>query len=154
MRRPVDPERDPFELHMTIAAGWRVPPHSHPGQAEEFAVQTGTIEVLLGGSWRELTAGQSLFIPPGSVHTYRNRSSTPARAVNVHSPAGSFPMFVDRMRLMSEAGTRGLRRRLLFAMLWTQQPDSFRLARASVRFENELLATLARAAGLRLPDVE
>ena len=155
VRRPVDLERDPLELHWTIGPSSRTPPHSHPGGSEELAVQTGRIEVLLGGRWRPVSSGQSLVVPPGCVHTYRNRSGSPARAISLHTPAGNFGDFVDRAGRMAAAGQfGGLRGRLLIAMLWTGHEDSFRLARASDRAGNSLLAAIGRASGLQLPDPE
>ena len=67
------------------------PPHVHQKYAEFFLVTEGEVEFLLNGERRVLNAGASVDIPPGSLHTYRNRTDRPSKMVNIHSPKG----FVD-----------------------------------------------------------
>jgi quercetin dioxygenase-like cupin family protein len=70
------PEVEPFEPEMTVPPeAEATPAHVHPAQTDEFEVLSGSLEILVGQDWRELRAGESLTIPPGQVHTYRNTRS-------------------------------------------------------------------------------
>ena len=66
------------------------PRHSHPAQEESWTVQTGELSVLVNSQWRTLTAGESLTIPPGTVHTLANRSAATVCFHDAHSPALDF----------------------------------------------------------------
>lgn len=49
--------------------------HFHPGQDEIFQVLQGELEVLKGKKWHTLKAGEKLFIPKRTPHTFRNATS-------------------------------------------------------------------------------
>jgi quercetin dioxygenase-like cupin family protein len=68
------------------------PPHFHKDCVETFHVQDGELEVLLADTWHRLRAGQSLIVPSGVVHTFRNPSGVEARTLSVFSP-GQFARF-------------------------------------------------------------
>jgi quercetin dioxygenase-like cupin family protein len=64
----------------------RVPPrfpgaprHWHRHMPESFYMLEGSIEILRGDTWTSLAPGQSLVIPPGRVHAYRNVTDDYAR---------------------------------------------------------------------------
>jgi uncharacterized cupin superfamily protein len=40
---------------------------------EEYEVLEGSLDVLIGGEWRTLTAGEAASVPAGMVHTFRGR---------------------------------------------------------------------------------
>ncbi|WP_043445656.1 cupin domain-containing protein [Arthrobacter sp. L77] len=50
------------------------PLHRHPAATESFAVVAGSLAVRVERQWRALTAGEEVGIPPGTIHTYANRS--------------------------------------------------------------------------------
>lgn len=138
--------------------GLATPPHVHPNQTDEFDVVSGSLEVLDGGTWRELKSGESLVIPPGRVHTYRNRSGAPARVRNVHDPAGSFQDYIERMGLLSKQGKlanqRSLRALLYISLLWSEHADSMRLSQPLQRWAVAGMAALARALRMSVPHPE
>lgn len=155
-RRATEPRRESFELEMVVApAGLATPPHVHPDQTDEFDVVSGSLEVLDGETWRELKAGESLVIPPGRVHTYRNRSGSPATVRNVHDPAGSFQEYIERMGLLSRQGklenTRSPKALLYLALLWSEHTDSMRFSQPLLRWTIAGMASLARALRLSVP---
>src|SRR5688500_5490492 len=51
----------------------------HPHQEETYDVLEGALEVSLDGRWRSVPAGESLTVPPGAVHGFRNTSGVPVR---------------------------------------------------------------------------
>jgi len=59
-----------------IKAGADGPPiHKHPEQEEHFRILTGELEVYLKDSWRIVRAGEEIFIPKNTAHSYRSRHS-------------------------------------------------------------------------------
>ncbi|ANM11171.1 MULTISPECIES: cupin domain-containing protein [unclassified Rhizobium] len=66
------PGHEAVQVRVDFAPGVLAPKHSHPGEEIAFVLE-GTLEYRLEG--REpvtLTAGQSLFIPSGVVHSAKN----------------------------------------------------------------------------------
>lgn len=60
---------------LTVRPGGCGPPrHVHPRIEETFSVESGRLSVWLDGEREELTAGESAHIPPGTPHTFENRS--------------------------------------------------------------------------------
>jgi quercetin dioxygenase-like cupin family protein len=96
-------ERVEFELSLP-PNGLSPPPHFHPRQTEEWHVLGGTLSAQIDGSWRELRAGESLVMPPGQVHTLRNRTDDVVRVRDVHVPAGDFQEYVETLHRLSQAG--------------------------------------------------
>jgi len=62
------------------------PPHYHATADEVYYVIQGSVDFLLDGTWHSVPEGQSLKIPKGSLHTFKNDSREPARFITVHSP--------------------------------------------------------------------
>lgn len=46
--------------------------HLHPNSDEEFAVRSGRLRVMVDGAWRELGPGESVVVPRGTPHLFRN----------------------------------------------------------------------------------
>lgn len=66
------PGREVVQVRVDLAPGVAFPAHSHPGEEIAFVLE-GELEYRIdGGPPVVLKAGQSLFIPAGSVHTARN----------------------------------------------------------------------------------
>lgn len=64
---------------LQLAPGGRVPAsHAHPGQEERFTVVEGRMRFRVG--WRRLVAGpgQTVRVPPGTVHHFANAGPGPA----------------------------------------------------------------------------
>jgi quercetin dioxygenase-like cupin family protein len=96
-------ERVEFEITLPPGA-LSPPPHFHPAQTEEWHVVAGTLSIQLDGRWRELREGDSITMPPGQVHTLRNRSQETVRVRDVHVPAGDFQQYMETLHRLSEAG--------------------------------------------------
>ena len=74
-----------FEL--TVPPGSNVPPaHSHSNNEEIVYVLEGTLRYTVAGETRDLTPGQTMRTPKGSVHGFSNPFDAVARALITLSP--------------------------------------------------------------------
>ena len=64
------------------------PPHSHNSYKESFLIVEGEMEFFMNGKTLVLRAGESIDIPPKTLHTFGNKSEKPCKWVNIHSPKG------------------------------------------------------------------
>jgi quercetin dioxygenase-like cupin family protein len=68
-----------LEWELVLAPGGRVPSsHAHPGQEECFTVREGQMRFRVG--LRRITArpGDTVRVPPGTVHHFANAGPRPA----------------------------------------------------------------------------
>lgn len=103
--------------------------HTHPDATESFEALSGVLEVNVERAWTEVSAGEKHTVPPGPVHTFRNK--TPVELRNVHEPALAYEEYFRRFhRLATERGVSlppdGLGDVLLLAMPTTESGDEFR----------------------------
>jgi len=77
-----------FALDCLVGAGGGPPPHRHLAEDELFTITEGSITFTAGGEARSVSAGQSVFVPRGTRHSYRNEGTMPARMIAVYTPAG------------------------------------------------------------------
>ena len=78
--------------------------HRHPAQEETFRVIDGTLELLRDGRWQQLGPGDSVTVPSGAVHAWRNRGGVPVRFENVHRPALGFEAHMVTLDRLVRAG--------------------------------------------------
>jgi len=78
------------------------PPHLHRDHQEAFFVVEGTLTFRAGEETIEAEAGSFIFIPPGVVHTFSNRSDAPARCVNAYAPGGIEGFFIEVGRAVAD----------------------------------------------------
>lgn len=71
------------------------PPHWHKSEDEWFHVLEGRASFFRDGTWTEVPAGTSVFMPRGTVHAYKNVGDTPLKQLVHTSPAG-FETFYAR----------------------------------------------------------
>ncbi len=96
------------EMECTVEPGSGSIVHYHPQQEETYRVLEGTLEVLREGTWRAVPTGESLTVPQGAVHAFRNTSSTPVKFLNVHRPALGFQNHLETLdRLIRSGKIRG-----------------------------------------------
>lgn len=99
------------ELEDVIAPKGESTLHYHPEQEETFEVLDGTLEVFRDGAWHAVPVGDSVTVPHGAVHAFRNASETPVRFRNVHRPALTFQEFLETLDRLIRAGkVRGIPR--------------------------------------------
>lgn len=78
------------------------PPHLHHSYKESFLIVEGEMEFMVNGEIRQVKAGESLDIPPGTLHTFSNKSDQPCKWINIHSPKG-FRDFFEEMGVPAAA---------------------------------------------------
>jgi quercetin dioxygenase-like cupin family protein len=74
------------EVEMWVAPGGGVPPHVHPSMDERFTVLDGRAEFLSGRRWSAAGAGETVAVPAGTRHAYRNRGTEVAYVRCVATP--------------------------------------------------------------------
>jgi quercetin dioxygenase-like cupin family protein len=124
------------------------PPHVHPSQVNDFEVLEGTVEFLVDGRWQTFSAGETATIPPGTLHTFRNRSGATARLRDVHRPALNFEDYLAHIHRLMRA--RGITRRsdprivIYLSMLMSEYPETVRPLRRRDRALIGALTALGR----------
>lgn len=76
-------------------AGWRLPAHRHAREAETIHIVAGEFEMTVGGEEVRLSAGQTIHIPQGVVHSGANARPEEGRRIVVFSPAGMEDFFLE-----------------------------------------------------------
>jgi quercetin dioxygenase-like cupin family protein len=129
------------------------PPHRHSRQVEEWAVLDGELRVRIGGRSRTLSAGESATIPPGTVHTFRNASSSVVRVRDVHRPGFGFDEYIVTLGRLAEAGKlrslRDPRAAIYLSMVWRDHREMQVADSALLRAAMTALAGLGRLLGFR-----
>ena len=77
-----------FALDCVVGTGGGPPPHRHLAEDELFTITQGTIVFTAGEETRPVSAGESVFVPRGTRHGYRNEGTHAARMLAVYTPAG------------------------------------------------------------------
>jgi quercetin dioxygenase-like cupin family protein len=101
--RPAD-DGDAVLVEMWVEPGGGVPPHVHPSMEERFEVISGELSFLAGRKWRTATAGESVVVPAGTRHAYRNSGDELAHGVCRASPPQSLEEFLTEAAAMARDG--------------------------------------------------
>jgi quercetin dioxygenase-like cupin family protein len=89
-----------FLSETVVEPGFPGPPlHRHRELTDMFYVLEGTLTLTVDGEDREAPAGTFACVPPGTPHTFANRSDAPVRFLNFNFPGG----FEDYMRELAAA---------------------------------------------------
>ena len=92
-----------FEL--TVPPGSNVPPpHSHSNNEECVYVLEGVLRYTVGAETRDLTVGQSMSTPKGTVHAFANPFLHTTKALIVQSPDIGAQYFIDIAAVVSAGG--------------------------------------------------
>lgn len=92
-----------WEAYVPPLAG--PPPHVHTEQHEAYFLLDGELEVLDGETTIQARAGSFVYVPPGTVHAFRNSGNRPARMLVWMTPAG-FEGFFREVGQSARAGAR------------------------------------------------
>jgi quercetin dioxygenase-like cupin family protein len=93
------------EMELLLPPNAVTPPlHIHPGQEEDYEVLAGTLEVHYEGDWQRLPEGESMTVPRGEPHTFRNNSGLRVRVRNVHRPALGFQDYLEELHALTQDG--------------------------------------------------
>jgi quercetin dioxygenase-like cupin family protein len=80
-------------------------PHYHRGRDEFFYLLEGEMVLRLGDESHVAAAGAFAFVPRGTIHGFHNASSSPARGLVMHHPAGFEHYFEEAQQLASLPGS-------------------------------------------------
>ena len=72
------------------------PPHLHHNLEESFLITEGEVEFMIDGAIRVVKAGESVDLPPNTLHTFKNSGSAICKWVNIYSPKG-FRAFFEKL---------------------------------------------------------
>jgi quercetin dioxygenase-like cupin family protein len=75
--------------------GWSLPPHRHSNESETIHIVDGEFEMEVGGERCRLSAGETIHIPQGVIHSGRNVGERAGQRVLVFSPAGMERFFLE-----------------------------------------------------------
>ena len=67
-----------------------------------FFVLEGTLTMELGEETLDLAAGSFVLVPPGTAHTFSNRTDKPVRLLNMDTPAGLEGYLREMARAMAD----------------------------------------------------
>lgn len=80
LRTASDTNGELLQFELLLRPGGGVPAeHIHARQEERFEVLSGTAQVRVGKTVRELTAGEAVVVPPGTPHVVRNQTGEEVR---------------------------------------------------------------------------
>jgi quercetin dioxygenase-like cupin family protein len=77
-----------FAFDCVVAPGGGPPPHRHLAEDELFYLYDGSIEFSAGGETKLVSASESIFVPKGLGHSYRNIGDSSALMLTIYTPAG------------------------------------------------------------------
>jgi mannose-6-phosphate isomerase-like protein (cupin superfamily) len=87
-----------------VDPGGGVTPHIHPAMEERFEVVDGRPEFLAGRRWKAAKPGETVVVPPGNRHAFRNRGRDVAHFVCHASPPSTLQEFLEDAAGLSRAG--------------------------------------------------
>jgi quercetin dioxygenase-like cupin family protein len=93
------------EMEVLLPANAVTPPlHVHPRQEEDYEVLSGALEVQFEGDWQRLPEGESMTVPRGEPHAFRNNSGLRVRFRNAHRPALGFQDYLEELHALAQDG--------------------------------------------------
>lgn len=106
---------------LDLAPGGKVPSsHAHPEQEERFTVLAGRMRFRVGGRRVIAGPGDTVVVPPGTVHHFANASHLPARVAVHTTPA------LDMRDLLETAAALAQRQDAALARVRRLLPPSLR----------------------------
>ncbi len=91
-------------VEMWIDPGGGVPPHLHPTMEERFTIVSGGAELLGGRQWRWAGPGETVVVPAGTRHAFRNRGDAVAHLRAEARPPSTLQAFLEDVAGLSRAG--------------------------------------------------
>lgn len=114
-RQPlVSPEMS-FDVITELYPGGESAIHVHPGQEEIYEVKEGEMQVYINKAWKTLKQGESITIPKGTIHAFRNIGKQKVVAFNSHHPGLRFgemleliQQYINEGKITSAKGFKNL----------------------------------------------
>jgi quercetin dioxygenase-like cupin family protein len=103
--RTTDPDGgEVLRVEMWVDPGGGVTPHVHPTMEERFEVLSGQPRFLAGRRWRVAAPGETVVVPPGVRHAYRNGGDGVAHIVCEARPPQSLQQFLEEAATLNRSG--------------------------------------------------
>jgi quercetin dioxygenase-like cupin family protein len=104
-RRAVDEDGgEVLHIEVWVDPGGGVPPHIHPAMEERFDVLAGAPSFLAGRKWQTAGPGETVVVPPGTRHAYRNTGNEVAHIICHARPPSSLQGFLEDAAALGRAG--------------------------------------------------
>ena len=100
---PVD-DGQTLRIEMWVEPGGGVPPHVHPSMEESFEVLEGELSLLSGRKWSTHGPGETVVVPAGTRHAYRNDGSVVAHGICRATPPQTLEEFLTETAAMAREG--------------------------------------------------
>jgi quercetin dioxygenase-like cupin family protein len=100
-----------LKVTIYVEPGGGVTPHVHPAMEERFTVVAGLPELLAGRRWSAASPGETVVVPAGVRHAFRNRGDEVAHMVAEARPPSTLQPFLEDTAALSRADkitSRGL----------------------------------------------
>src|SRR5919197_3816370 len=95
---------DVLIVDMWVDPGGGVTPHVHPAMEERFNVLAGEPSFLAGRRWRTARPGETVVVPAGTRHAYRNRGDALVHMVCEVRPPSTLQEFLEDAASLGRAG--------------------------------------------------
>ena len=142
-----------LEWELLLAPGGQVPSsHAHPEQEEVFTVLAGQMRFRVGVRRVLANPGDTVRIPPGTVHHFANAGNQPARVAVRTSPALSMQELLETAAALAQeqhAAARRLPRPTDLALFMRDFEREVRAPYLPAPLVRAVLAPLARLATRR-----
>ncbi len=103
--RSTDPDGGAVQhVEMWVDPGGGVSAHVHPEMDERFTVVAGRPEFLAGRRWRPAEPGETVVVPAGTRHAFRNRADEVAHVRCEARPPSTLQAFLEDVAGLSRAG--------------------------------------------------
>jgi quercetin dioxygenase-like cupin family protein len=87
-----------------VQPGGGVTPHVHPALEERFRILSGNPTFLAGRKWKRVPAGETVVVPPGVRHAYRNDTDEEVHFVCEARPASTLQEFLEDATELARTG--------------------------------------------------
>ena len=93
-----------FQFEWTVEPGGSAPEHLHPHQSETFTVTNGEIHLVVNGVDHLLRSGETMVVPPGTAHTFRNDANDTVRGIVEMNPSMHMHRFFETLAGLARDG--------------------------------------------------
>jgi quercetin dioxygenase-like cupin family protein len=88
----------------SVPVGHGPPPHVHYSEDELFLILEGEYRIYLNGDWTTVGPGTVVYLPRGSVHTFKVAGDKPGRHWTLQTPSGFERYFAQAAEIFAAAG--------------------------------------------------
>ena len=139
-----------------LEAGADGPPiHLHPKQDETFIVLQGTVEIYKQDQWHKVSAGEEIFIPRQTPHTFRSRDTADAYFKYVVTPKGGFTEMLrtfDKLMVAGKIRSNSDLRSLIYLAMTFKRHEEEVVSVTPPQFVMSLLAGIGKLLGFKMED--